>query len=109
MRPRLSPELREAEMTTATASHLGWPDKPPRLRRPQTVKTIRDDAYTHGYVDALQHLTTTLLLAAELDARASRDFGRGIAHAARIAGREALDLVKSGLTLTEPQEDWHGS
>lgn len=85
----------------------GWPDRPPRVRRSQTVKNIRDDAYTHGYADALQHLATTLYLAAEIDARTSRDFGRGLSHAAKIAAREALDLVKSNMTLPEPQEDWH--
>lgn len=94
-------------MSSGTVYPTGWPERPTRLRRSQTVRNIRDDAYTHGYVDALQHLTTTLYLAAELDARSSRDFGRGLAHAARISGREALDLAKSHLTLPEPHSDCH--
>lgn len=72
-------------------------------RTPLLILDIRDDAYTHGYVDALTHLATTLNVAAELDSKSSRDFGRGLMHAARIVSREAQDLVKSKMTLTEPR------
>lgn len=78
-------------------------DSAVKMRTPRLIKDIRDDAYAKGYIDALRHMTTTLLCAAEISTFRSADFKAGVEYAAKITGNEARDLSGSDRIMEEPQ------